>query len=103
MKLLSDKYKALLVEKHTKRPWGGGGASWLPHVEEFFETGKINTVLDYGCGRHTFKQAMAKKWPNIEVREYDPGVPGFDALPEPADFVLCTDVLEHIEAEYLSV
>jgi hypothetical protein len=33
--------------------------------------------------------------------EYDPGIPGKDAAPRPADIVFCTDVLEHIEPDKL--
>ena len=54
------------------------------------------TVLDYGCG----KGWLAANMP-IPVAEYDPGIPGKDTIPEPADFVLCLDVLEHIEPDYL--
>ena len=35
------------------------------------------------------------------VREYDPGIKGKDSLPEPAQMVVCIDVLEHIEPDHL--
>ena len=35
------------------------------------------------------------------IRGYDPCIPGLDSIPEPADFVVCTDCLEHIEPDYL--
>ncbi|HUV66463.1 MAG TPA: class I SAM-dependent methyltransferase [Sedimentisphaerales bacterium] len=37
----------------------------------------------------------------IEITEYDPGIPGKDDPPEPHDLVVCIDVLEHIEPDYL--
>lgn len=58
------------------------------------------TLLDYGCG----SQSLAKMLPPITgltVNHYDPCVPEFDHKPEPADIVVCTDVLEHIEPECL--
>lgn len=48
-------------------------------------------VLDYGCGKQTLRAKLAY------VRGYDPCIDGLDERPEPADLVVCTDVLEHIE------
>jgi len=56
------------------------------------------TLLDYGCGAGTLKHAL----PNItgvKINEYDPCIDEKSATPEPADIVVCTDVLEHIEPE----
>jgi len=61
--------------------------------------GKV-TLLDYGCGQGTLK----KVFPDIvglEFLEYDPCIEEKSARPEPADIVVCTDVLEHIEPECL--
>jgi hypothetical protein len=58
------------------------------------------TLLDYGCGRGL----MAESLPPLEgltVKMYDPAIEEHSALPEPADMVVCTDVLEHIEPAYL--
>ena len=38
---------------------------------------------------------------DFEVLEYDPAIEGKNKVPLPADLVVCTDVLEHIEPEYL--
>lgn len=59
-------------------------------------------VLDYGCGKQTLKTAIEESFPPVQgmtLRGYDPGIPGLDAEPLPADMVVCTDVMEHIEPE----
>jgi 2-polyprenyl-3-methyl-5-hydroxy-6-metoxy-1,4-benzoquinol methylase len=52
--------------------------------------------LDYGCGQGALGRAL-----NQEISEYDPAIAGKDSSPQPADLVICTDVLEHIEPECL--
>jgi hypothetical protein len=58
------------------------------------------TVLDYGCGQRTLEAEMPPI-AGMEFKNYDPCVDGIDAPPEPADLVVCTDVLEHIEPDCL--
>jgi 2-polyprenyl-3-methyl-5-hydroxy-6-metoxy-1,4-benzoquinol methylase len=94
--LISPEYAALNAEHHQKDgSYGafGGNAENLIHACEQLGT---RDVLDYGCG----KGALAARlpWP---IKEYDPAIPGKDSPPEPADIVICRDVLEHIEPEYL--
>lgn len=56
------------------------------------------SVLDYGCGQGHFKRVLGDGY---DVREYDPAIPSKDAQPSRADFVVCADVLEHIEPELI--
>lgn len=101
--LISDEYKALLAKKHADKPWGGAGKSWAPiiapilnHFNEGF------TILDYGCGRGTFKPAMEVLRPDSIITEYDPGVAGKDILSwTPVDYIVCTDVMEHVEQQFV--
>ena len=37
----------------------------------------------------------------LSISVYDPCIEGLDLIPEPADIVVCTDVLEHIEPNCL--
>ncbi len=106
--LLTPEYQAQLVEKHATKPWGGGGASWMPEFLAMVQRrGKYPgcdkpTVLDYGCGRHTFREAANWLMPQFVVFEYDPGLPGFDVLPKnKSDFAICTDVMEHVEEQFV--
>lgn len=59
-------------------------------------TGPGESILDYGSGKGLLKSGINGQ---RDVREYDPCIEGKDATPEPADLVVCTDVLEHIEPE----
>ena len=61
---------------------------------------KGKTVLDYGCGKGSL--VIALKADGVEVQGYDPGHPDYcSPEPQPADVLVCTDVLEHIEPELL--
>lgn len=53
-------------------------------------------LVTHNCG----KGYLAKEIP-FPIWEYDPAIPGKDESPRPADLVVCSDVLEHIEPEKL--
>jgi hypothetical protein len=97
--VISREYRALLRQKHREQRWGEGGHLWAPYLT--YRLRELNLpfqILDYGCGRGTLKDALPS---SADVREYDPGIPGKDAAPAPANAVICTDVLEHVEADQL--
>jgi len=101
---LTPEYKSTLIEAHQQRPdWGKGNASareWR-HYERKLQKFGSKTLLDYGCACGLFKPWVAQHHPQYEVFEYDPGIPGKDRDPEQADYVICCDVLEHVEPDYL--
>lgn len=105
--LMSPEYKRLLVQKMSAKPWGGGGHVWPPIIIPILGDLHLKrppVILDYGAGKGKFKQTMAEQMPTAVVYEYEPGVPAKAQLPKvDIDFVLCTDVIEHIEPEYLDV
>jgi len=97
---ISENYRDQNRQLHeTNASYGNGIASeyWFPLIEGIAKDLDAAAVLDYGAG----KQAMARKLPGLLIVSYDPAVPGIDATPSPADFVVCNDVLEHIEPEML--
>lgn len=95
--LITPEYRALNVELHKRVPaYGTGGHKWAEHVATLAALTGSTSVLDYGCG----KQTLAGALPMMDARGYDPAIAGMDAMPEPADIVVCTDVLEHVEREF---
>lgn len=93
MALISDDYRALNAELHKTNPkFGSGGAKFAKRFEEY--VGRYGKdVLDYGCGKGNLSQKFDF------VKNYDPCIPEFSALPKPAAFVVCRDVMEHVEDE----
>jgi 2-polyprenyl-3-methyl-5-hydroxy-6-metoxy-1,4-benzoquinol methylase len=97
--LISEQYRALIGQMHKIHKWGGDGHKHAASVYDMCVSTKSLSVLDYGCGRGTLKKKLKDIADVLMVNEYDPAIKGKDAPPKPADFVVCTDVLEHIEPD----
>jgi hypothetical protein len=100
MSLITPEYRELQRKLHATGTYGLGGSiqdSLNALAQAGAEPGK-HSVLDYGCGNGQLKKAIEEQF---DVREYDPCIDGKDGPPEKADFVLCNDVLEHIEPDCL--
>ena len=98
MQVISEEYLALNRELHRRGLYGSGGFRWSDHVAALKNDAGCDTVLDYGCGNGTLGTMLGSPdW----LREYDPAIDGKDAPPAEADMVVCTDVLEHVEPEFL--
>lgn len=98
--LISEGYRELNRELHKRTAYGSHGCKWANAVLEIIEDCDIQTLLDYGCGKGTLKVALGELT-QLEVCEYDPAIEGKSARPAPAELVVCTDVLEHIEPDLL--
>jgi hypothetical protein len=104
---MSEAYKALQEGFHDVTPsYGTSGSEHASRV--FLGAAQIAKkygscdVLDYGCGKETLRLSIEESFPSVggvRVIGYDPGRKGYDAEPKPADMVVCTDVMEHIEPE----
>jgi 2-polyprenyl-3-methyl-5-hydroxy-6-metoxy-1,4-benzoquinol methylase len=93
--LISPDYEAQIRQMHALRPWGEHGHVHARSVRILIQSIQAATILDYGCGLGTLRGSL----PDFDVQEYDPGIAGKEKLPAPADLVICTDVLEHIEPD----
>lgn len=96
MNLISESYRAQNAKLHENPAYGVSGAKHFSVVEQLAAVLATRDILDYGCGKRTLQTALG-----FQIHNYDPCIPGFDNDPAPADLVVCSDVLEHIEPEYL--
>lgn len=95
--MFTPEYKSLQEKFHETRPdYGVSGVRYVQGVLELCEGMQTRDVLDYGCGKCTLSANLP-----FPVQNYDPFVPAFAARPRPADLVVCTDVMEHVEPPYI--
>lgn len=93
--VITDDYRkqnSLLHQQNAA--YGVSGHKRVPQVLQFCAELRTQSVLDYGCGKSTLAKALP-----FPIAEYDPAIPGKDTVPEPQDFVICSDVLEHVEPD----
>ena len=95
--VISTAYRDLNKQLHKDNlAYGVGGGKHAETVLKLAEKLGTKSILDYGCGKGYLAKAI-----EFPIWEYDPAVPGKDESPRPADLVVCTDVLEHIEPDCL--
>ncbi len=97
MQFISEEYKKLNTQLHDDNVhYGTHSIKWAADIIQWAMQLKTQDILDYGCGKGILGNNMP-----FAIKEYDPAFEKKSALPRPADIVVCTDVLEHIEPEYL--
>lgn len=98
--LISDSYRALNAELHSRKAkYGGKGDAWGDRVLKYIKKAEAKSYLDYGCGKGNLLAEITSRAPHIRTMGYDPVTA--PVMPEKCDFVTCNDVLEHIEPELL--
>ncbi len=101
MTLISDDYRAQQEQMHTKEYGGTNSLSYADYLLHCIQEDGPATILDYGAGKGHLGQEIYRAGYLGRYEPYDPGVAEFSTPPEPAEFVACIDVLEHIEPECL--
>ena len=87
----------------TNRSYGTSGHKYAEKVCGLMQEHNCQSLLDYGCGKDTLRTALvALGVPAHILFAYDPAIPERAWFPPtPIDFITCTDVLEHVEEDYL--
>jgi len=97
--LITEEYRKQQAELH--RTHDGYGVACLKYAEKVQDIASkygLSKLLDYGAG----KGRLATKLPSwLGITRYEPANPHWAEHPEPHDFVVCIDVLEHIEPDCL--
>lgn len=100
--LITPEYKATLRAMHAQHVnWAKSGPRFFAQICDMIDQHQPATALDYGCGKGALATALHEKYPSLPICLYDPGIETFSKEPPPCDFVICTDVLEHIEPELI--
>jgi uncharacterized Rossmann fold enzyme len=95
---ISDEYAEQNRLLHKINPtYGVSVLAHLDTIKKLYEVTESKSILDYGCGK-----GMLAKNLEFPIFEYDPAISGKDSPPRPADLVICVDVLEHIEPDFLN-
>lgn len=95
---ITPEYRELNRRLHQDNPaYGISGARYVEVARELSNWGRLS-ILDYGCGKAILSQHLG---PAYRVTNYDPCIEGLDTPPEPHDVVFCTDVMEHVEGEFI--
>jgi 2-polyprenyl-3-methyl-5-hydroxy-6-metoxy-1,4-benzoquinol methylase len=88
---------AAYKEMHSTRHYGDSATDeYLPIVARIVKECRLQSILDYGCGR---SDIAAHFWRDGERRiaRYDPAIGKYKVLPEGKfDVVLACDLMEHI-------
>ena len=94
--LITTDYRKELEQIHQDdEDWGTGSRGNIIRICNFIYANNVKRFVDYGCGK-----GEGLRWIlPVVITNYDPALPQWSADPEPEDYLLCMDVLEHVEPE----
>lgn len=92
----SQEYMEQQKQLHAKGDYGVSGYKHADRIRDLATQMKTKQILDYGCGQQTLQKGLP-----FPITNYDPFIKGCDSEPDVHDLVVCSDVLEHIEPNFL--
>lgn len=97
--MISKAYRKLLERFHFENKGFGGGRKHYTDINNLIIKYSPKEILDYGCG----KGSLAEMFPTQNWKQYELGIKSKDIPPSPAEAVVCLDVLEHVELNYINL
>jgi len=100
--MITDEYRKTLNKIHKETNFGKRGK--IPKsLKSFIDEVKPKSLIDFGCGKGRLLTTLKEEYNQIKVTGYDPGNTDFDTPIDDhfVDLLISTDVLEHIEPEFL--
>lgn len=101
MRTISEHYRSMQAQLHAQGNYGLAAVQYGPLVGKMIQSLGINRILDYGCGSKRSLLTHLNLPDGVLYEGYDPAIPEYSADPKAADLVVCIDVLEHIEPDFL--
>lgn len=101
--LINDSYRKQLQQMHTNPKTFSQGRKAYSIIADFLQKNKIESLIDFGCGKGGLIQCVKELNPSISnVQGYDPGISEYEKLPKiKFDALVSTDALEHVEPEFI--
>lgn len=101
---LSEEYRQVLKDTHAKAglAWGNtGSVKFYGNIVKLIKKFEVTEMLDYGAGPGNLKKRLLGDFPELIVHEFEPARDEVSLSAAPCKFVVCNDVFEHVEPEYL--
>ena len=93
---LIEQYSSL----HSSKDYGVTGHYFWPHIQACIIDLKPDSLLEYGCGQSSLVDEL--DYEDAVYNRYDPAIPKFSEINvQNVDFIINTDVLEHIPEDDL--
>lgn len=104
--LITDEYRKQQEHLHQQyEGYGNVANTQVPMiVAKLMNQHQITELLDYGAGKLGLGKALGERRlvdHAFRYLPYEPANPKYSGEPEPCEFVVCNDVLEHIEPDCL--
>lgn len=103
--LISSHYVEQNKKLHEQEGYGVQSANRAINILQTINAIGAESLLDYGCGKALLHARLIELHGEFlkpcRIINYDPAIPELSESPAPADLVVCTDVLEHVEPDCL--